>query len=330
MASVDNGPHVALERNDELDIVFCNGKEHFAVEETPIDDQRTDRALGADIVFGLLQHRQDMQIVRLFDGVDLNGQRDAGIELINGPDLPAINRHLDGLEFTVFSVTPGLDLAFPGYGATALELFGGLKVCGVASRMDVLGKDIGLGQLLNTTIEEVFYGPGRDFDHLVGQCVDANGSPDFRRRRGAKFSPPCATAVSDLIAVETADSHEELIGEKELMYGLHLGNGADDFHQKNQDELNEGNQLSLLVLGGDALQKREDLNLAQILKEEVEEGGLIEREDRVHFPSTEKVICHPGIVSLRGMPEEPLQDRLLHLLSSEHVETPSQRKGSEG
>jgi hypothetical protein len=44
----------------------------------------------------------------------------------------------------------------------------------------------------------------------------------------------------------------------------------------------------------------------------------------------EKVICHPGIVSLRGMPEEALQDRLLHLLSSEHVETPSQRKGSEG
>jgi hypothetical protein len=86
----------------------------------------------------------------------------------------------------------------------------------------------------------------------------------------------------------------------------------------------------LLIPGSDALQKREDLNLAQILKEEVEEGGLIEREDRVHFPLAEKVICHPGIVSLRGMPEEPLQDRLLHLLSSEHVETPSQRKESEG
>ena len=64
-------------------------------------------------------------------------------------------------------------------------------------------KILELGQLLNIMNEEVLYGPGRDFDHLVGQCVDANGSPDFRRRRGAKFNSPCATAVSDLIAVET-------------------------------------------------------------------------------------------------------------------------------
>jgi hypothetical protein len=77
--------------------------------------------------------------------------------------------------------------------------------------------------------------------------------------------------------------------------------------------LNERDVLSLLALGGNTFQEREDLDLAQIVKEEVEEGGFIKREDRAHLPVAEEVVSHLGIVSLRGMPKEPLQYGLLQL-----------------
>jgi hypothetical protein len=92
-------------------------------------------------------------------------------------------------------------------------------------------KNVGMGQLPNRTIEEVFYGPGSNFNYLVGRGVYTNGSPDLREGRGSQPKPPCATAVSNVIPVETADPHEELIGEKEFVYLLHLGNGADDSQQ---------------------------------------------------------------------------------------------------
>ena len=182
-----------------------------------------------------------------------------------------------------------------------------------------------MGQLPNSTIEEVFYGPGTNFNYLVGQGVYTNGSPDLRKGRGSQPNPPCTTAVSNLIPVEAADPHEEFIGEKEFVYLLHLGNGADDSHQKDQDELNEGSMFSLPIFGGNLFQKREEMNLVQVVKEEVEEGGFIEGEDRIHFSLLKKMVCHLGIVSLCGMPEEALQNGLLHLLSSGHVQTPGQK-----
>lgn len=325
LASVGGGGHVLFERDDKLNALLINGKKHLAVEEAAIDNQGTDCALGTDIFLGLFQYGKNVEIVRLFYGIDLNCQGDSGIELINGPNFPAINRHFDSLEFTIPPVTPRLDLAISRYLAAAFELAGGLKIGGIASRMDVFGENVQSGQLLNAAIEKPLDGPGSDFDDLLGQRIDTNGSPDLGCRRGPKLNAPLTAAVSDLVPIETTDSHEELIGEKEFVHGLHLWNGSNDFHEKNQDELNEGDMLSFLVLGGNAFQQREDLNLPQVLKEEVEEGGFIEGKDRIHLFSSKEVVCHLGIVPFRGMPEEPFPYGLLHLLSSGHVQTPGRK-----
>jgi len=83
--------------------------------------------------------------------------------------------------------------------------------------------------------------------------------------------------------------------------------------------------FSLLIYGGDLFQKREELSLVQVMKEDVEEGGFIEGKDRIHLFSSKEVVCHLGIVPFRGMPEEPFPYGLLHLLSSGHVQTPGQK-----
>jgi hypothetical protein len=59
LASVGSGLHVLFEWDDEFDALLIYGKRHFAVEETPINDQRTDCALGTDILFGSFQYGKD-------------------------------------------------------------------------------------------------------------------------------------------------------------------------------------------------------------------------------------------------------------------------------
>ena len=153
-----------------------------------------------------------MQIVRFFYGIDGNCQGDAAIELVDGPKLPAVNGYPNGLELAISAAASRLDLTLPCYRATTLELFGGLEVCGIASRMNKLGKNVVTGQLLDTLIEKVFYAPRRDLNDLVGQGVDANGPPDLRHGRLTKFEASFATAVSDSITIEAADAHEKFIG----------------------------------------------------------------------------------------------------------------------
>ena len=46
--------HVSFKRDDKLDALLINGKEHLAVEEATVDDQGTNRAFGADVLLGLL------------------------------------------------------------------------------------------------------------------------------------------------------------------------------------------------------------------------------------------------------------------------------------
>ena len=88
------------------------------------------------------------------------------------------------------------------------------------------------------------------------------------------------------------------------MYLLHLRNGTDDFHEKDQDELDERNMLSLLLFGCDLFDERKNLNFLQIMKEEVKEGGFIQREDGIHLLAMKQVLCHLGVVSLRRVPKK--------------------------
>jgi hypothetical protein len=117
-----------------------DGIEHFAVEENSIDHQRTNPAGGAYVLPGLLQCGKDVEIVRLFDGIDLNGQGNAGAEFIDSPDLPAINRDLYSSELTSFPLTLRHDFALATHGPAALELLGGLIVCGITGQMKVFGE----------------------------------------------------------------------------------------------------------------------------------------------------------------------------------------------
>ena len=54
------------------------------------------------------------------------------------------------------------------------------------------------------------------------------------------------------------------------MDGVHFGDGPDSFHQENQNQLEEGNVDSWLVLRMEVFQKGEDLNFPQVMKEEIE------------------------------------------------------------
>ena len=85
---------------------------------------------------------------------------------------------------------------------------------------------------------------------------------------------------------------------------LHLANGTDDLHEKDQDELNERNILSLLIVGSDFFEKRKNLDFPQVVEEEVKQTGFIQGENGIHFLLMKQMGCHLGIVSFGGMPKE--------------------------
>ena len=320
LAGVDSGFHVFLERDDELDALLMDIIKYLAVEEASIDHQGTNHTGRPYVLLGLLQYGKDVEIVRLFDGIDLNGQGNAGVELIDSPDLPAVNGDLHRFELASFSLAFCHDFALAAYGSTALELLGGLIVRGVAGDVKVLGEYPGGGQSLDTTIEEVFDGSRCNLNDLVGQRVGANGSPNLRCGSFPYGHSPCATSVSDLISVEAAYPHEQLIGEQEIMDRFHLGNRTDGLHQKHENKLDERNVLPLPIFGSDAFQERKNLDFPQILEEEIKEGGFIQCENGVHFPAAEKVVGDSRIIPFRRVPEKTFEYRLLEFFSRGHVQ----------
>ena len=140
LAGINRGIHVLFEWDDKFDSLLVDGKEHFAIKEPPVDNQRTDGAPGADIFLVLFQNGKNMQIVGFFYGVDFNCQGDAGIEFVNGPDLPTINGDLHGFELTIFPVAPRLHFAFARYRATTFELLSGSKSVASQAAWIYLGK----------------------------------------------------------------------------------------------------------------------------------------------------------------------------------------------
>ena len=111
------------------------------------------------------------------------------------------------------------------------------------------------------------------------------------------------------------------------MYRLHFGDGSDDLHQEDEHQLNERDIFSRLVLRIEVLQKREYIDLSEVIEEGVKQGGLIHGIDHIHVTLMEQMIRDDGVIPLGGVPEEAVAKSFLELVRAGHNQELSTKRG---